>query len=202
MKKIGGMKAKLFWIAVGIALCSPLIYGALFPDHSSSAKSSSGEALIGGDFTLTDHRGNRVNESDFRGKLMLVYFGFANCPAVCPTDLSIMARVMEGLNDSRDEVAAIFITVDPERDTVESLSSYMENFHPDMIALTGAAEETKAAQQAYKIFAKKVEDPMMEGYMMEHSAFMYLMDREGHYIKHFAHNENPVAIIKSILQQL
>lgn len=147
------------------------------------------KALIGGPFTLINQRGETVSNEDFKGKLMLVYFGFANCPDVCPTDLANISGAMELLSEEeRAQVVPLFITLDPARDTQESLALYMQNFDPSIQGLTGSEEEIEAASKAYRIFAKKVKMEGMSDYMIQHSAYIYLMDREGEYKLHFRHN--------------
>ena len=97
----------------------------------------SGKALIGGPFALTDHNGKRVTDKDFGGKHKLVFFGYTYCPDICPAELQVMSAAMDNLGDKAKDVTPVFITVDPERDTVEQMKSYVENFHPSLVGLTG-----------------------------------------------------------------
>jgi protein SCO1/2 len=106
---------------------------------------------IGGPFHLTDQSGRAVSEADFAGRFMLIYFGFSNCPDVCPTELQTMGNAMDALGSDSGRVVPIFITVDPERDTPEQLKSYVAAFHPKMVGLTGSAEEIAAVAKAYKV---------------------------------------------------
>ncbi|MDA7948055.1 MAG: SCO family protein, partial [Hyphomicrobiaceae bacterium] len=103
----------------------------------------SGKALIGGPFTLTDHNGRRVTEKDFSGKHILVFFGYTFCPDICPAELQVMSAALDALGGKAKEVTPVFITVDPKRDTVEQMKSYVENFHPSLVGLTGSAEEIR-----------------------------------------------------------
>src|SRR3954469_23392300 len=112
---------------------------------------------IGGPFALTDQNGTRRTDADFRGKLMLVYFGFTYCPDVCPTDLLQMALAVDQLGPAGEMVQPVFITVDPERDTPEHLKHYMPLFHPRFVGLTGDAIAIQAAARAYRVYYKKVE---------------------------------------------
>lgn len=137
---------------------------------------------IGGPFALTDHNGKHRTDADFRGKLMLVYFGFTSCPDICPTDLLQMAHAVNQLGQSGETVQPIFITVDPERDTPEHLKGYMSLFHPRFVGLTGDARAVQAAARAYRVYHKKVEWDDRSGYTFDHSAFIYLMGRNGEYL--------------------
>jgi len=140
---------------------------------------------VGGPFELTDHTGRIRTERDFRGQLMLVYFGFTYCPDVCPTDLLQMALAVDQLGQAGDMVQPVFITVDPERDTPEHLKQYMPLFHPRFVGLTGDAIAIRAAASAYRVFYKKVEWGDRSDYTVDHSAFIYLMGRDGEYLGFF-----------------
>jgi protein SCO1 len=161
-----------------------------------------GRPLIGGAFTLVDGAGNRVTDRDFRGKLMLVFFGYAHCPDVCPTELQNMADVLEKLGPDAQNVAAIFISVDPKRDTPAALSSYVNNFSPRIIGLTGDQNEVAEAAKAYRVYFRKVGAQAGDSYTVDHSAFIYLMDREGRYLTHFSFNAEPKNIINAIKKQI
>jgi cytochrome oxidase Cu insertion factor (SCO1/SenC/PrrC family) len=142
---------------------------------------------VGGPFELTDHTGKPRTNSDFRGKLMLVYFGFTYCPDVCPTDLQAIGLALDKLGTDGDSVQPLFITVDPERDTAAHLAEYVPMFHPRLIGLTGSAEAIRKAADAYKVYYAKVDPPKGDGgyYTVDHTAFIYLMDREGNYLGFF-----------------
>jgi protein SCO1 len=156
-----------------------------------------GKALIGGPFSLADTDGKRVTDSDFRGKLMLVFFGYTHCPDVCPTELQNMADVMGKLGASAKEVAPVFISVDPARDTPEALSAYVRNFSTDIVGLTGAPDEIASAAKAYRVYFKKA-DGGPQDYTVDHSVFVYLMDRNGNYLNHFMFNTPAETIASSI----
>ena len=138
---------------------------------------------IGGPFALTDHTGKPRTDADFRGKLMLVYFGFTYCPDVCPTDLLAMGLAVDQLATAGDALQPLFITLDPERDTVEHLADYVPYFHPRFIGLTGDADAIKHAAHAYRVYFAKA--PTKDDYTVEHSAFIYLMGRDGRYLGFF-----------------
>jgi protein SCO1 len=163
---------------------------------------SEGRPLIGGAFSLADGAGNRVTDSDFRGRLMLVFFGYAHCPDVCPTELQNMADVLDKLGPDAEKVAAIFISVDPKRDTPEAISNYVKNFSPAIIGLTGDQNEVANAARAYRVYYRKVGDSAGDSYTVDHSAFIYLMDREGRYLTHFSFNSEPKVIADAIRKQI
>ena len=141
---------------------------------------------IGGPFQLTDQSGKLRSERDFRGHLMLVYFGFTTCPDICPTDLQAIGLAMDKLGADADEVQPLFITVDPERDTWEHLADYVTMFHPRLLGLTGSAEAVRSAADAYRVYYERVDFDKGDGaYTVDHSAFIYLMDGDGKYLGFF-----------------
>jgi len=141
---------------------------------------------IGGDFTLVDQNGATRHAQDFRGKLMLVYFGYTYCPDACPTALQDMSRAIDLLGEKADAVQPIFITIDPARDTVEQMKLYASNFHPRLIALTGSPEQVAEAAKGYRVYYEKGKAIDAENYLMNHTGFIYLMGRDGKYLSHFS----------------
>jgi protein SCO1/2 len=140
---------------------------------------------VGGPFELIDHSGRTRTEQDFRGRLMLVYFGFTYCPDVCPTDLQAIGLAMDKLGADSANVQPLFVTVDPERDTPAHLAEYVKLFHPRLIGLTGSAEAIRKAADAYKVYYARVDLNRDAGYTVDHTAFIYLMDRDGNYLGFF-----------------
>ncbi|HXP75376.1 MAG TPA: SCO family protein [Stellaceae bacterium] len=140
---------------------------------------------IGGEFTLVDQNGVTRHPQDFRGKLMLVYFGYTFCPDACPTALQDMSRAIDLLGAKGDDVRPIFITIDPARDTVEQMKLYASNFHPSLIALTGTPEQIAEAAKAYRVYYAKSSSTSGTDYLMDHTVFIYLMGRDGKYLSHF-----------------
>lgn len=160
-----------------------------------------GKALIGGPFSLVDTTGKRVTDRDFRGKLMLVFFGYTHCPDVCPTEMQNITDVIGKLGPDAKQVAPIFISVDPARDTPEVLAAYVKNFSPLITGLTGSLDEVANAAKAYRVYYAKGEGGKNE-YTVDHSVFVYLMDRDGNYLSHFMFNtpaETMVSVIKKHL---
>lgn len=158
------------------------------------------EALIGGEFTLTDHNGNEFNSEKMKGKLSLVYFGFTFCPDICPTSLQKLTNVLTTLDKYQIDVLPIFITIDPSRDTQELLKEYLGHFHPKLIGLTGTDEEIRKVADLYKVFYAKSADSDGTGdkYMIDHSSFIYLIDKNGKYLKHFYMTNTAEDIIEFI----
>lgn len=159
---------------------------------------------VGGPFELTDHTGKPRTERDFRGKLMLVYFGFTYCPDICPTDLQAIGLALDKLGADGDSVQPMFITVDPERDTAEHLADYVKMFHPRLVGLTGSAEAIRKAADAYKVYYAKVDPPKDDDgyYTVDHTAYIHLMDREGNYLGFFPPGTSAERMVEIIRPRL
>jgi len=134
---------------------------------------------FGGEFTLVNQDGKTVTKDNFSDSYKLIFFGFAYCPEVCPTELMKMTLILGDLKeDISTKITPMFISIDPERDTPEHLKQYVQQFNPDMVGLTGTKEQIEAVKNSFRVYASKVENEDMEGYMMDHSSFMYLMDKD------------------------
>ena len=158
------------------------------PNDGVPATETTGQALIGGPFSLIDHTGKRVTEKDFLGRKTLVYFGFTSCPDVCPTGLQAIAAALDQLGAKGEAITPLFITVDAERDTPAKMSEYVKSFHPRLVGLTGSPGEVAAAAKAYRVYYNKVADPKTPGaYSVDHVALFYLMDEKGVFVRHFTH---------------
>lgn len=131
------------------------------------------------DFPLPDHNGQPRSIKDFNGKVVVVFFGYTQCPDVCPTTMQEMAEVKRMLGKDGDRLQAIFVTVDPERDTADMLKAYMGNFDPSFLALRGTPEQTAAVAKDFKIYYKKVDGKTPTSYTMDHSAGSYIYDTQG-----------------------
>ncbi len=191
-----------------------LLCACLFFSHDLQAKEdggvaqvtdkpASGQAKIGGFFSLKDHQGVQRRDTDFRGKYMLVYFGYTFCPDICPTALIAMTEALNQLGSKSKEVTPLFITVDPERDTQEQLALYHQNYHPQLVMLTGSKQAVEQAKKSYRVYAAKAKpDVTTSDYLMDHSSIIYLMDRQGRFVAHFNHATSPDEIanrLKSLL---
>ncbi|MCK5425809.1 MAG: SCO family protein [Emcibacter sp.] len=165
------------------------------PDMSKDKTTTAGQntkALIGGPFSLINHHGKSVSYADFKGKYMLIYFGYTYCPDVCPMELQIMSDALDlSPAEILSEINPIFITVDPERDTVEIMAQYVPAFHPAMIGLTGSPEQVSGVTKAYRVYAAKENSEDPDAYLVSHSSYIYLMDREGDYVTHFKSRTDP-----------
>ncbi|KAJ1929651.1 Cu-binding protein [Tieghemiomyces parasiticus] len=149
-----------------------------------------GKPRIGGPFALTDHHGKPATDQDFRGRFMLVYFGFTHCPDICPEELDKMADVLTRLEKDdevdADDIVPIFITCDPQRDGVAEIREYVRDFHPRLIGLTGDYEDVNKTARAYRVyFSKPPTAQPGEDYLVDHSIFFYLMDPRGEFVDAF-----------------
>jgi cytochrome oxidase Cu insertion factor (SCO1/SenC/PrrC family) len=164
---------------------------------------SIGQALVGGPFTLTDQTGKRVTDQDFRGKFMLVFFGFTNCPDVCPTALQVMAAALDKLGPNAERITPVLISIDPQHDTPALLAAYVASFHPRLVGLTGSQAEIDAVAKAYRVYVKKVPDPKSTaGYTMDHSSIIYVMGMDGSYRTHFTHATSPETMAERLAGML
>ena len=189
--------------AFGIGAVAAL--GALTYDRTSGGRDvvATGKPLVGGPFKLTDHTGKRVTEKDFQGRHMLVFFGFTYCPDVCPAELQVITTALDTLGKQASQVTPVFITVDPERDTVEQMAAYIKHFHKSFIGLTGTADEIRAAAKAYRVYYAKVKDESSSaGYTFDHSSIVFLMDKQGEYAAHFPPGTGPEKMAEGIRKRL
>ena len=176
--------------AVGAALgvAAGFVFLPHVGEHASHiAQQVSDKALVGGPFVLTGTNGKRVTEQDFRGKYMLVFFGYTSCPDICPTTLQLMGGVLEKLGPKADRITPIFISVDPERDTPDKLQAYVKSFDPRIVGVTGTPDEIAAAAKAYRVYYAKVPNKdKPDDYAIDHSSIIYVMDAKGQFVTHFA----------------
>ncbi|MGE0849216.1 MAG: SCO family protein [Hyphomicrobiaceae bacterium] len=189
--------------AVGAVAAIAVVPGVRERLLPTAGMRSVGQALVGGPFTLTDQNGKRVTEQDFRGKFMLIYFGFTYCPDVCPTALQVMAAALDKLGPKGERITPVLISVDPERDTPAQLAQYVKSFHPRLVGLTGSPQEVEAAAKAYRVYFKKVADPKSTaGYTMDHSSIVYVMGPDGQYRAHFTHATSPDVMAERLARLL
>jgi protein SCO1/2 len=170
-----------------------LFFGAIiFVTGRAPSPIGQAVAAVGGPFHLEDQNGKPVSDADMKGKPFLVFFGFTHCPDICPTTLFEISQVMKALGPDADRTGALFITVDPERDTPAVLKDYLSNFDPHLRALTGNRPSIDAAIKAYRVYAKKI--PLENGdYTMDHTAVVYLMDKDGNFVAPFSVGRTPEA---------
>ncbi len=180
-------------LAVAVGLCGWLVLGLRAPNTPPRTSAASrpppvtdfpqarGGKVAGGPFRLIDHQGRPVSDTDFRGRFMLIYFGYTHCPDVCPTDLQAISTAINQLGEMGKWVQPLFITFDPVRDTRAVMADYVSNFHPRLLGLTGTREATLAAANSFDVDVSATyaaNDPEM-GYSMNHSAFTYLAGPDG-----------------------
>ncbi len=151
-----------------------------------------GPSAIGGPFKLIDQSGKPITDRDFKGRPLLVFFGYTHCPDICPTTLFEMSEVLHALGDDADRINALFITVDPERDTPAVMKDYLSSFDPHLRGATGDRQAIEATEKDYRVYAKKV--PTNNGdYSMDHTALVYLMDKQGRFVAPFKLDRKPAA---------
>ena len=203
---------RIHWLSLAGAAALALIVGIgwwqLSPRVGQAVQASAGMATpavsIGGPFTLTDHTGREVTDESFRGKYLLVFFGFTACPDVCPAGLLTAAQVMEQLGPSSSKVQPLFITVDPERDRPEQMAQYVAQFDSRLVGLTGTPEQIRDVAARYRVYYAKQKPKDDDFYLVDHTAFFYLMDPNGKSVGVFRHSTKPedvAAAIRSHMQQ-
>lgn len=196
------MKRRTFWTGLAVLATAALLGSVvLIADQTSPRRVEQGQgrAAIGGPFTLTDHTGQMVTQDILKGKVTLLYFGYTYCPDICPTDLQQIGQALDQLTEAeRADTQALFITVDPERDTAQQLAGYVSLFHPLIRGLTGTPEQIAVAAKAYRTYYKKV--PAAEAgtseYLMDHSAFIYLIDRNGDFVRVFGQGGDTAEMVE------
>ncbi len=160
-----------------------------------------GASAIGGPFQLIDQNGKTITDQDLKGRPFLVFFGYTHCPDVCPATLFDVSELMRALGKDADRAGALFVTVDPERDTPAAMKDYLSSFDPHLQAATGDLAAIEAAEKAYRVYAKKV--PSEKGdYSMDHTALVYLMDKQGRFVAPFSLKRAPEAAAAELRKYL
>ena len=184
--------------ALGIIACAGLVL--VMTGHFTNTPAIQ-RAAVGGPFKLIDQNGQPFTDKDLKGKPFLVFFGFTHCPDICPTALFEVSEILRGLGSDADKVSAVFISVDPERDTPAVLKDYLSSFDPHLRGLTGSPEAIAAAAKEYRAYYNKV--PLEEGdYTMDHSALVYLMDKEGRFVAPFNIKRPPAVAVTELRKYL
>jgi protein SCO1/2 len=167
-----------------------LIFLGAFLYATGHLGSAVGSSAIGGPFKLVDQNGQTITDQDLKGRPFLVFFGYTHCPDVCPTTLFDVSEIMRALGKDADRTGALFITVDPERDTPAVMKDYLSSFDPHLRGATGDLKAIEAAEKGYRVYAKKV--PTDNGdYSMDHTALIYLMDKDGRFVAPFKIDRKP-----------
>jgi cytochrome oxidase Cu insertion factor (SCO1/SenC/PrrC family) len=197
-----GMSASAVLVALAVAFPAP----AQQPDQDRAARLMDdlmwGRGHVGGPFELIDQTGKRRTDTNFRGKLLIVYFGYTYCPDVCPTDLAQISFAIDKLGAAGDEVQPLFISVDPERDIPSVLAPYVAMFHPRLVGLTGTPEQIRAVADSYKAYYAKYLPPDGGVYLIDHTGFVYLMGRSGEYLGFFPPGTSADRMVEIIRQHL
>jgi protein SCO1 len=179
---IGRAKGALAILAAGLSAASLISVWVLGGFGGSSGDLQASTDTIGGAFQLTGADRQRVSDRDFRGKWLIVYFGYTHCPDICPTTLAEVSQILGLLGDDAARIQPLFITIDPERDTPQIVGEYVKQFDDRIIGLAGTAEEVAAAAKAYRVFYAKDEGADANNYFMRHTAFIYVMGPDGRYV--------------------
>lgn len=195
------MSTRVFVLVV--SLLTAVLAGTVVAGYLLWSRADKGTAaLIGGPFALVDQDGRAVTQDVLKGRWSLIYFGYTYCPDVCPTSLSVMTQALDQLGPLAEQVTPVFVTVDPERDTVQQLKLYHESFHPSFLMLTGTPEQVRKAAQAYRVYFRRAESEGATEYLMDHSSITYLMGPDGQYVTHFGHEATPEGMAAAIRQKL
>ncbi|HEY7232121.1 MAG TPA: SCO family protein [Pseudolabrys sp.] len=177
-------------LIISAFLIGLVIFSGVFLYAGGNFGSGPAASAIGGSFKLTDQNGQPVTDADLKGKPYLVFFGYTHCPDVCPTTLFDVSEVLRALGKDADRTGALFITVDPERDTPAVMKDYLSSFDPHLHGATGDRSSIEAVEKAYRVYAKKV--PTQDGdYSMDHTALVYLMDKQGRFVAPFSLKRKP-----------
>jgi protein SCO1/2 len=180
------MLRRIRWIAYGLVAATLLAWGGLWLRHDGIDLARLGAAVgvpsgvqVGGPFALTDDHGQAVTDASYRGRWMLIYFGYSFCPDVCPTELQTISAALDRLGPQAAHVVPVFITVDPDRDTPTALAAYVKLFDDRLIGLTGTPAQIANVARAYRVYYAKVTPKDSTSYLMDHSSFMYLVGPDG-----------------------
>jgi cytochrome oxidase Cu insertion factor (SCO1/SenC/PrrC family) len=194
-------RQKLIFALVVLIIAAITGFGALWFTRSLPGGIASGTALVGGPFSLTDQNGERMTDQEFRGKYMLIFFGYTFCPDVCPSELQVMSAALDKLGPQADKIQPIFITIDPARDTPETLKVYVSNFHPRLIGLTGSETEVASVANAYRAYYAKAKGTENKpDYLMDHGTILYLMGPDGKFLKHFSYGTEAEGLAEALRQ--
>lgn len=190
-------KAKLILFTCVIVVIAIVLQGQKTP-----APDTGGTADIGGAFTLTDQHGQPFSSEALKGRHSLIFLGYSNCPDICPATLLLFGDTLKKLGSDADKVNTVFISVDSKNDSPEKLSEYLKSFDARIVALTGNEAEIDAIIKAYKGYAKRPETPAPGNTLIAHSGYIYLMDQNGTYLRHFESTVNSGTLVQAVKEAL
>jgi cytochrome oxidase Cu insertion factor (SCO1/SenC/PrrC family) len=189
---------KRFWIGVQVVAALLCVGAAGYAGYRAFTPGEAPQIAIGGPFSLVDGSGRAVTDQNFRGRWMLVYFGYTHCPDACPTTLNTLAEAMDALGPVKQKaIVPVFISVDPDRDTPAIMQDYVKSFGPEFVGLTGSQQQVGGAEHAYRVYAAK--HPTSNGdYDMDHSSIVYVMNPEGQFVTSLSADAKPDAIAQQL----
>ncbi len=202
MQKSGFLPPNRTLIVAGLLLLASLALGVASLMYRPGS-GGSGVANIGGPFVMLNQKGETVTEQMLSGHYTLMFFGFTFCPDVCPTELQVMTAALDSLGEKGKMIVPVFVSIDPERDTVDVVKSYVENFGPRLVGLTGTPAQVAGMAKAYRVYyAKQETKEHPEEYEMDHSSIIYLMGPNGKFLKHFTYSTDVKALAEGLSQAL
>jgi len=187
--------AAVLAVVVGLGL------GFLIPVSKPDLQVS--QSIIGGPFEMVNHLGETVTQETFKGRHMLVYFGYTFCPDVCPTELQSLTVALNDMGKKGDAITPVFVTIDPERDDVAAVREYIGFFHPRLVGLTGTPAQVEAITDAFGVFYAKARDTgETSDYLMDHSSLIFLMNEKGRYVTHIRTGTAPEVMVRQLTDAL
>ena len=200
-KQTPSRRGPILILAAGLAVIVGLGLGFLIPVSKPDLEVS--QSIIGGPFEMVNHLGETVTQESFKGRHMLVYFGYTFCPDVCPTELQSMTVALNDMGEEADAITPVFVTIDPARDDVAAVRDYIVFFHPRLVGLTGTPEQVEAMTDAFGVFYARARDTgETTDYLMDHSSLIFLMDEDGRYVTHIRANTSPEAMARQLRDAL
>ena len=200
-KQTPSRRGPILILAAGLAVIVGLGLGFLIPVSKPDLEVS--QSIIGGPFEMVNHLGETVTQESFKGRHMLVYFGYTFCPDVCPTELQSMTVALNDMGKEADAITPVFVTIDPARDDVAAVRYYIGFFHPRLVGLTGTPEQVDAMTDAFGVFYARARDTgETTDYLMDHSSLIFLMDEDGRYVTHIRTGTSPEAMARQLRDAL